>query len=208
HCARELRQRGVPRRTPRTRSEEAHRPSAAAWPAVLGDPRRSQRARRPAIRTRPRRRCAGARPLLRRLDALARAALRRRARSTAGGCRAQDLSRARWRRAPAAPACRHDHVGLAQAWSRKMKMRKLRRDRLTQDYDAHALFTFAVVPKWPRIANIAARLRRGLVIAFSETWLAVWLFRAKNLALAAHIPLLPVTLDPLSRTSFHVYLGH
>ena len=78
-------------------------------------------------------------------------------------------------------------------------MRRLRRDRLTQDYDAHALFTFSVIPKWPRIANIAARLRRGLVIAFSETWLAVWLFRAKKRALAAHIPLLPVTLDAISR---------
>ena len=87
-------------------------------------------------------------------------------------------------------------------------MRKLRRDRLTQDYDAHALFTFAVVPKWPRIANIAARLRRGLVIAFSETWLAVWLFRAKKRALAAHIPLIPVILDAISRAVFHVYIGN
>lgn len=87
-------------------------------------------------------------------------------------------------------------------------MRKLRRDRLTQDYDAHALFTFSVIPKWPRIANIAARMRRGLVIAFSETWLAVWLFRAKKRALAAHVPLLPVTLDAISRAIFHVYIGN
>ena len=75
-----------------------------------------------------------------------------------------------------------------------MKMRKLRRDRLTQDYDAHALFTFAVVPKWPRIANIAARLRRGLVIAFSETWLAVWLFRAKKRV--PSVPTLSGALNP------------
>jgi serine O-acetyltransferase len=89
-----------------------------------------------------------------------------------------------------------------------MKMRRLRRDRLTQDYDAHTLFTFSAIPKWPRIANIAARLRRVVVIAFSETWLAVWLFRAKKRALAAHIPLLPVTLDAISRAIFHVYIGN
>ena len=58
---------------------------------------------------------------------------------------------------------------------------------LNQDYDAHALFTFAEIPASPMWANRMARLRRWFTIAFAETWLAVWLFR-RRLAIAQRAP--------------------
>jgi serine O-acetyltransferase len=78
---------------------------------------------------------------------------------------------------------------------------------LNQDYDAHALFTFAEIPASPMWANRAARLRRWFTIAFAETWLAVWLFRAKVRLRAAGVPLLPGACDTLSRALFHVWIG-
>lgn len=78
---------------------------------------------------------------------------------------------------------------------------------LNQDYDAHALFTFAEIPASPIWANRMARLRRWFTIAFAETWLAVWLFRAKVRLRAAGVPALPSACDTLSRALFHVWIG-
>ncbi len=78
---------------------------------------------------------------------------------------------------------------------------------LNQDYAAHTLFTFAEIPASPIWANRAARLRRWFTIAFAETWLAVWLFRAKGRLRAAGVPALPGVCDMLSRALFHVSIG-
>ncbi len=78
---------------------------------------------------------------------------------------------------------------------------------LTQDYDAHVLFTFAAVPAKPLAANIAGRARRWFVIAFAESWLAVLLFRTKKRAVALHIPVLGGLFDLVSRALFGVYIG-
>ncbi|HYM15413.1 MAG TPA: hypothetical protein VEZ14_07620 [Dehalococcoidia bacterium] len=78
---------------------------------------------------------------------------------------------------------------------------------LTQDFDAHALFTFAEIPEGPPLANRWARTKRWFVIAFVESWLAVWLFRAKVRLRARRVTLLPGLCDLLSRVLFHVQIG-
>lgn len=78
---------------------------------------------------------------------------------------------------------------------------------LNQDYDAYVLFTFADIPASPAWANRAARLRRWFTIAFAESWLAAWLFRAKVRLRAAAVPLLPGVCDMVSRSIFHVSIG-
>jgi len=83
----------------------------------------------------------------------------------------------------------------------------MRRDGLTQDFDAHALFTFAEIPESPILANRWARLKRWFVIAFVESWLAVFLFRLKTRLLRAHVPFLPGVCDFLSRVLFGVQIG-
>ena len=83
----------------------------------------------------------------------------------------------------------------------------MRNDGLTQDYDAHVLFTFAAVPNKPLIANVAGRARRWFVIAFAESWLAVLLFRAKKRAGALHVPVVGGVCDLISRALFRVYIG-
>lgn len=80
-------------------------------------------------------------------------------------------------------------------------------DGLTQDYDAHILFTFAHVPGAPFWANRSARVKRWFVIAFAESWLAVLLFRMKVRLRAAGVPVLPGTCDMVSRTLFRVSIG-
>ena len=79
---------------------------------------------------------------------------------------------------------------------------------LNQDYDAYVLFTFAPIPERPVWANRIARLRRWFTIAFAESWLAAWLFRAKVRLRAAGVPLLPGVCDMLSRSIFHVSIGN
>lgn len=81
------------------------------------------------------------------------------------------------------------------------------RGPLTQDYDAHVLFTFAHVPEAPALANRAARVRRWFTIAFAESWLAVLLFRAKMRLRHARVPFLPGACDLLSRSLFAVQIG-
>ncbi len=76
-----------------------------------------------------------------------------------------------------------------------------------RDYEAHVLFTFARVPVSPAIANRAARIRRWFTIAFVESWLAVWLFRAKTRLRQAGIPIAPVLCDLISRALFRVQIG-
>lgn len=78
---------------------------------------------------------------------------------------------------------------------------------LTQDYDAHVLFTFAEIPDSPPFANRAARLKRWFVIAFVESWLALWLYRAKMRLRGASVPLLPGACDLVSRALFRVQIG-
>jgi len=82
-----------------------------------------------------------------------------------------------------------------------------RHDHLTQDFDAHALFTFSEIPQSPLLANRMARTRRWFVIAFVESWLAVWLYRAKRRLRRADVPLLPGLCDVLSRALFRVQIG-
>lgn len=79
---------------------------------------------------------------------------------------------------------------------------------LNQDYDAYVLFTFAPIPERPVWANRIARLRRWFTIAFAESWLAAWLFRAKVRLRAAGVPLLPGVCDMFSRSIFRVSIGN
>jgi serine O-acetyltransferase len=78
---------------------------------------------------------------------------------------------------------------------------------LTQDFDAHALFTFAEIPESPPLANRWARTKRWFVIAFVESWLAIWLFRLKTRLRARGIVFLPGLCDMLSRVLFSVQIG-
>jgi serine O-acetyltransferase len=81
-------------------------------------------------------------------------------------------------------------------------------DELTQDFDAHVLFTFARIPDAPKLANVQARTARWLTIAFAESWLAIWLFRAKKRLRRHRTPVLPGALDMLSRVLFGVQIGN
>ena len=69
---------------------------------------------------------------------------------------------------------------------------------LSQDFDAHLLFTFAHVPDAPFWANRSARIKRWFVVAFAETWLAVFLFRLKVRLRV----LIPAVENSISGTSF------
>ncbi len=80
--------------------------------------------------------------------------------------------------------------------------------QLTQDFDAHVLFTFAEIPDRPFYANRWARTKRWFTIAFVESWLAVWLFRVKLRLRAAGVPALPGACDILSRALFGVQIGN
>ena len=80
--------------------------------------------------------------------------------------------------------------------------------QLTQDFDAHVLFTFAEIPDRPFFANRWARTKRWFTIAFVESWLAVWLFRLKLRLRAAGVPALPGACDMLSRALFGVQIGN
>lgn len=79
---------------------------------------------------------------------------------------------------------------------------------LTQDFDAHLLFTFADVPDSPPWAREAALVKRWFIIAFAESWLATWLFRTKVALRARHVPFLPALCDVGSRTLFNVSIGN
>lgn len=81
-------------------------------------------------------------------------------------------------------------------------------DGLTQDFEAHALFTFAEIPEAPALANRWARVKRWFVIAFVESWLAVWLFRAKVRLRRRGVPFLPGLCDMISRALFGVQIGN
>lgn len=80
--------------------------------------------------------------------------------------------------------------------------------RLDQDFDAHAVLSFSAIPDAPMLANRLARLQRWFVIAFVESWLAVFLFRAKVRLRQAGVPLLPGLCDLLSRALFGVQIGN
>jgi len=79
---------------------------------------------------------------------------------------------------------------------------------LTQDFDAHVLFTFSPVPEQPALANRLARVRRWFTVAFVESWLAAFLFRLKARLRAARVPVLPGLCDLLSRALFDVSIGN
>jgi serine O-acetyltransferase len=82
------------------------------------------------------------------------------------------------------------------------------KDALTQDFDAHVLFTFADIPASPPMANRVARVKRWFLIAFVESWLAIWLYRLKVRLRAAGVPALPGVCDLLSRMLFRVQIGN
>jgi serine O-acetyltransferase len=79
---------------------------------------------------------------------------------------------------------------------------------LTQDFDVHTLFVFDPIPESPRVRNVVARTRRWFVIAFVESWLAVWLYRMKMALRRRRVPLLPGACDLVSRTLFKVQIGN
>ncbi len=83
----------------------------------------------------------------------------------------------------------------------------MKRRALTQDYEAHVLFTFARVPDSPSLANRVARVRRWSTIAFVEGWLAVWIYRFKMRIRAQGVPLASVLCDVVSRALFRVQIG-
>jgi serine O-acetyltransferase len=78
---------------------------------------------------------------------------------------------------------------------------------LTQDYDAHARFTFVAVPASPPAARAGALVRRWFTIAFAQSWLAVLLFRLKVRLRDAGVPVAPAACDLLSRALFRVQIG-
>lgn len=84
--------------------------------------------------------------------------------------------------------------------------RGVAKESLTQDFDAHVLFTFAPIPDGP-IANRMARTKRWFFIAFAESWLAVWLFRAKLRLRAAGLTFPARFCDVLARLMFNVSIG-
>lgn len=79
---------------------------------------------------------------------------------------------------------------------------------LTQDFDAHIPFAFTPIPNAPLLANGAARLKRWFFIAFVESWLAIFLFRAKVSLRSRRVPFLPGLCDALSRALFNVSIGN
>lgn len=79
---------------------------------------------------------------------------------------------------------------------------------LNQDYDSHLLFTFAEIPESPPWANRAARAKRWFTIAFAESWLAAWLYRAKVRLRDHDMVVIPTMLDMLSRALFDVSIGN
>ncbi len=81
-------------------------------------------------------------------------------------------------------------------------------DSLTQDFDAHALFTFEEIPASPPLANRVARTRRWFVIAFTESWLAILLFRLKTRLRSRGVPVLPGLCDLIARALFRVQIGN
>ena len=81
------------------------------------------------------------------------------------------------------------------------------RDSLTQDYDAHVLFTFAQIPDAPPMANRWARLKRWFTIAFVENWLGILLYRTKVQLRASNVPILPGLCDLLARALFKIQIG-
>ncbi len=80
-------------------------------------------------------------------------------------------------------------------------------DRLTQDFDAHVVFTFAEIPESPWLANRWARLKLLFLIAFVESWLAIFLYRAKMRLREAKVPFFPGLCDMLARVLFRVQIG-
>ncbi len=79
-------------------------------------------------------------------------------------------------------------------------------DGLTQDFDAHVLFTFAPIPEGP-VASRVARVKRWFFISFAESWLAVWLFRSKLRLRAAGLTFPARFCDALARALFNVSIG-
>ena len=79
---------------------------------------------------------------------------------------------------------------------------------LTQDFDAHVFFTFVQIPDKPWLENRKARVGRWFTIAFAESWLAVWLYRAKMRLRDAKVPLLPESVDIAARALFRVQIGN
>ncbi|MEX2245901.1 MAG: hypothetical protein WEC75_04360 [Dehalococcoidia bacterium] len=80
-------------------------------------------------------------------------------------------------------------------------------DDLTQDFEAHLRFTFAHVPEEPALANRVARTKRWFTIAFAESWLAAFLYRAKVRLRGRGVAALPGLCDLLARGIFRVHIG-
>jgi serine O-acetyltransferase len=76
------------------------------------------------------------------------------------------------------------------------------------DFEAHVLFSFARIPEEPGLRRRFARIRRWFTIAFVESWLAVWLYRAKVRLRARAVPVAPAICDMISRALFRVQIGN
>lgn len=81
------------------------------------------------------------------------------------------------------------------------------RSPLGQDFDAHAMFTFAPIPDRPAWQNRLARVRRWTNIALSQSWLAVFLYRYRARLIEADMRIVPDILDLVSRALFRVQIG-
>ena len=81
------------------------------------------------------------------------------------------------------------------------------RESLTQDYDAHLLFTFAPIPDGPALERRRAKLRRWTNIALSQSWLAVYLYRWRSRMIASGGRIAPDVIDLVSRALFRVQIG-
>ena len=80
--------------------------------------------------------------------------------------------------------------------------------KLTQDFDAHVPFAFALDSRLSGVCEPGQRAKRWFFIAFAESWLAVFLFRLKKRLRGSHVPALPVVCDLISRALFHVSIGN
>ena len=81
------------------------------------------------------------------------------------------------------------------------------RDSLTQDYEAHYLFTFAPIPDEQGMEQRRAKLRRWTNVALSQSWLAVYLYRWRARMIASGGRVAPDVLDLVSRALFRVQIG-
>lgn len=79
---------------------------------------------------------------------------------------------------------------------------------ILDDYDAYVDAAFKVVPPRPLREHLQARAERAAAIVFDGAWPAVALFRLKRWLRERHLYALAWLCDLLSRSIWHVFIGH